>query len=364
MSDKLKKVGGVSVVSDHALAVEILKSDAFSVVNLGDYLSRLQLNSEMNFELLIKFVSHSPFFIEGDRHHKLKKIFSAVFGKSNLIRWQATFENEIESVTKELEFSIEVDLINYCFDVVKSLFRPMIGLGKILPDDFEPRLYRFQKLIEPLLAIRQLVRLQDELNYLISCLKNSLDKSSECAPNSLLLYLHSETDSEFSYEDKLMLLLVAYGAKTPLIQTLGNIFLYILVDNRGKYFNSETFDEEHFIKELDEVIYRTASLLYIHRVATRDFKCADFFVKQGAFVLIEIGSAFVNSSASGCGFHKSLGFGLGAHYCSGALISKVIISMVVPLFFKIYPHATAKTWEYDSSIQTAKSLKTLKANTR
>jgi cytochrome P450 len=364
MSDKLKKMSGVSVVSDHALAVEILQSDAFNVVNLGDYLLRLQQNSEMNFELLIKFVSYSPFFIEGDRHLKLKKILSAVFGKSNLVRWQATFENEIESVTNKLEFSSEIDLVNYCFDVLKTLFRPMIGLGTILPDDFEPRLYRFQKLVEPLLSIRQLMMLQDELSYLISCLKNSLDKSREPIPNSLLLYLQSEADSEFSYEDKLMLLLVAYGAKTPLIQTLGNVFLDILVDNRERYFNGEVFDEEYFIKDLDEVIHRTASLLYIHRIATRDFQCANFVVKQGAFVLIEIGSAFVDSSASGCGFHKSLGFGSGAHYCSGALTSKLIISMVIPTFFKMYPHATAKSWEYDSSIQTAKSLKTLKGSTR
>ncbi len=361
MSDKLSKLNSVLVISDHTLAVKVLTSDAFSVINLPEYLLKLEQISDKDFGLLIKLLSHSPFFIEGDSHHRHKKIFTDVFGKTNLTHWLSTFENEIEFATNALDSSSDVDLVDYCFDVLKTLFKPMIGCNVILPDDFEQRLYRFQKVIEPLLSVRELLKQQSELEYLLSSLKHALETPNNYSQNSLLSYL--ETDIEFSYEDKLMLLLVAYGAKSPLIQTLGNVFLDVLVENRKKYFNNDMFNEELFIKDLDDIIYRSASLLHIYRVATKDFRHENFIVKQGSYVLIRIGNnVSYNSPNDGNALQKGLEFGLGNHYCSGALISRNIISMIVPLFFKKHQSVIVKKWEFDTSIQTAKSLKTLKLN--
>ena len=352
MSSKLENIPGLLLVCDNALSIDILKSDAFSVVSLVGYLSKLQLSSGMNFERLMRFISYSPFFLEGEQHQRTKKIFSNVLGKPNINCWQNSFKNKIEDVTKEFEFSSESDLVNYCFDIAKSLLRPMFfGFDAALPDDFEIRLYKFQKLVEPLLPIRQLLQLQEELNYLVSCVDDCMKKASKSNANSLLSSLSSQaTINELSYEAKLMLLLMIYGAKTPLIQTLGNVFLEILVNNKEKYFSDA----------LDEIINKSASLLHIHRVAIKDFSRGDLLIKAGSFVLIEIAP----QSTNGCGALKSLSFGMGTHYCPGALISKSIISMVVPAFFKAYPFVTASEWEFDSTIQTAKSLTTLKVKIR
>ena len=73
---KLEMIDGLSIVTDNNVAVEILKSDAFSVVNIVDHLKRLQENTGVSLENLIKFASYSPFFNEGDKHQELKKIFS------------------------------------------------------------------------------------------------------------------------------------------------------------------------------------------------------------------------------------------------------------------------------------------------
>tara|TARA_R110002167_G_scaffold14879_25_gene59976 strand:+ start:1255 stop:2343 length:1089 start_codon:yes stop_codon:yes gene_type:complete len=362
MSCKFDEIPGLLFVSDNALSIEILKSDAFSVVSLVGYLSKLQVSSGIDFERLIKFISFSPFFIEGEQHQRTKKIFSNMLGKPQINCWQANFEKKIEQVTKEFECTNDSDLVNYCFDIAKNLLRPMLfGFEATLPDDFEIRLYKLQKLVEPLLSIRQLLKLQDELNYLLSCLENCLQNDAESNVDSLFTDLSSETTTnEFSYEDKLMLLLMIYGAKTPLIQTMSNIFLEILVINKEKYFSAGIFDDAYFRKELDKIIHKSAALLHIHRVANKDFRCGDIFIKSGSFVLLDIADQPANS----CGAFKSLSFGMGMHYCSGAVISKAIIAMVVPTFFKIYPHATASAWEFDSTIHTAKSLTTLKVKTR
>ncbi len=350
---------GLSVINDNLLAVQILKSDAFSVINIVDYLNKLQLGSGLSFEKLIRFTSNSPFFIEGDKHSELKKIFAHALGKSSINSWHTRFEQKIQSVTLDFKQLAEPDIVSYCFDIAKNLLRPVIfGTETALPDDFEKRLYHFQKIAEPLLPIRQLVKLEDEIEYLLSCIQTCLDNSAECIPNSLLYYLNLKSTDELSYDDKIMLLMIVYGAKTPLIQTLANIFLDILVDNREQYFSSGVFNKEYFLTQIDKILHRSASLLHIHRVAVKDFTYRDFKLKKGDFALIQIG----DNSETRCSHSKNLSFGLKTHYCSGALMSRAIIAMVVPAFFKNCPNVTAKAWEYDRSIHTAKALNTLKVN--
>lgn len=357
--NKLEMVKGMSVVNNYELASEILKSDAFNVVNIVDYLEKLQLHSGMSFAGLINFTYHSPFFIEGDRHTELKKIFSNALGNASINFWHSHFEREVSILTKEFEFSCDTDLMNYCFDIAKKLIRPIIfGTATGLPDDFEARLYSFQKIAEPLLPLRQLVKLENELNYLTSCIAACLEHSASYPTNSLLHYLNCQYKTELSPDDIIMLLFIVYGAKTPLIQTLGNIFLELLTVKREHYFSEGSFNHDYFISQIDELIHSSASLLHIHRVAIKHFKWRDFEVSPGDLVLIQTGS----SNISDCSHHRSLSFGSKAHYCSGALMSKSIISMVVPAFFKQYPNVTVQNWENDLTIHTAKALVKLRVN--
>ena len=355
--NKIEMLSGVTVINDNALAVQILKSDAFSVINIVDYLRKLESGSGLNFKKLIEFTSNSPFFIEGDKHSNIKKLFSNALGKTNINIWQPSFEDKIEVLTRDFKHHAQTDLMNYCFDISKTLLRPIIfGTETEVPDDFEKRLYNFQKIAEPLLPIRQLVKLEGEIEYLLSCIKNCLDHSTECIPHSLRYYLNDEATADLSDDDKIMLLMIVYGAKTPLIQTLANIFLDILVNHKTDFFNSGVFNEQYFHTQIDEILDKAASLLHIHRVAVKDFSCHDINIKEGDVVLIRIGSSAENQ----CPHHKNLSFGLRTHYCSGAMMSKTIICGVVPAFFKVYPHVMAQTWEYDSSIHTARALITLK----
>jgi cytochrome P450 len=93
-------------------------------------------------------------------------------------------------------------------------------------------------------------------------------------------------------------------------------------------------------------------------VAIKDFTYGDFKVKEGGVALIQI----KDNPESQCIHYKNLSFGFRTHYCSGALMSRAIIAIVVPAFFRIYPNATVQAWKYDSSIHTATALTTLKVN--
>lgn len=350
---KLEMIDGLSIVTDNNVAVEILKSDAFSVVNIVDHLKRLQENTGVSLENLIKFASYSPFFNEGDKHQELKKIFSDVLGKTNVDLWLKEIEKNIDATNQDFNKGNDLDLMDYSFSLVKRILSPMIfGTENTLPDDFEKRLYHFQKIAEPLLSVRELFKLEDEIKYLFSCVSKCIEDSDEYMENSLFSYLNKKEGDAFSEQHKIMLLIIVYGTKTPLIQTLGNIFLEILTNKKKDYFHQGFFDNDYFNNQLDSILHKSASLLHIHRVAIRDFKHGEFSVKKGEFVLIQIGSG----SSHECSHYKSLSFGLRTHYCSGAFLSKVIISMVIPAFFKMYPNVTARSWGYDSAIHTAKTL--------
>lgn len=358
-NNKIEVIAGSSVVNDNILAVEILKSEAFKAINIVEYLSKLQDESGHDFKKLIELTSSSPFFMEGDRHSEIKKIFARVLGKNSINFWQIKFEQQVEFITRNFKQFAEPDLVNYCFEIAKVLLRPLIfGTAIDLPNDFERRLYKFQKIAEPLLSIRELVVLENEIEYLLDAVKSGLNKSTECLPNSLLNYLNEDSTTELSYDEKIMLLIIIYGAKTPMIQTLANTFLDIMVTHSQRYFTDGVFDETYFLKQLDQQLKNSASLLHIHRVAVKDFTYGDFKAKKGDFALIRI----ANNAEYKCNRHKDLSFGFKTHFCSGALISRSIISIAIPSFFKIYPNTTVNTWEYDPHIHTARALTKLKVN--
>lgn len=352
---KLELITGAKVVKEATLAAEILKSDAFNVIDFRNYLVNLEEKTGNSFGKLKSFISNSPFFTEGTKHQSLKKLISLVFSKSNIEKWQHKFEEEIQQLNENLSGHSEIDLVEYSFDVSKRLLRPMIlGIESGLPDDFEFRLYDFQKLVEPLLSIRQLVKLEEELIYLYTSLDKALTQAKQVPSNILPDILNPNMASNLSKEEKLMLLLVTYGAKTPLIQTLSNIILNVI--NEQTVSNTETFNPSSFLSSLDEHINKSAALIYIHRMANRDFVSGTFSVKEGEYVLLRTRSPV----ATNCNRSHSLGFGLSTHYCSGALIAKVVLTLVVPRFFATFPNLSILEYEVDSTIHTAQALIKLK----
>ena len=353
---KLELISGAIVVKEAPLAAEILKSDAFNVIDFKKYLVSLEEKTGNSFANLKSFISTSPFFTEGTKHQCLKKLISLVFSKSNIDQWQHKFEDEIQHLNDNLSGHSEIDLVEYSFEISKKLLRPMIlGIETGLPDDFEIRLYDFQKLVEPLLSVRRLVKLEEELIYLYASLDKALTQATQIPSNSLSGILNSNMSGNLSKEEKLMLLLVVYGAKTPLIQTLSNILLNTISElTTGS--NTVVFSNSSFLSSLDEYINKSAALIYIHRMAIQDFVSGTFSVKKGDYVLIRTRSPV----ASTCKRSHALGFGLSTHYCSGALIARVVISLVVPRFFASFPNPTILAYEVDSTIHTAQSLIKLK----
>lgn len=235
-----------------------------------------------------------------------------------------------------------------------------MGENLVLMDDFEKRLYYAQKVAEPLLSIRELVKLEGEVQYLLDTLKKSFEINNTDSKNTMLSYINSENEINLSYDDKLILLLVAYGSISPFIQTLGNVFFEIL-SNKEKYFVREKFSEEIFFENLENIIYNSASLLNIYRIVKKDFTIDEKFFKEGTYILIKITNENNISEQKNCNLPKpSLEFGHGAHSCPGAMISKSIIAMVIPIFFAIHKNISIKDWTFEQSIKTAKSLKNLK----
>lgn len=69
------------IIDDYDLATKILGSNSVEVMPLRDYISKLQNTTNIDLTLLTKFLSHSPFFLEGNEHKIHKRIFKETFGK-------------------------------------------------------------------------------------------------------------------------------------------------------------------------------------------------------------------------------------------------------------------------------------------
>lgn len=378
-NNKLELISGAKVVTDHETAVALLKSDAFNVVDLKSYLSRLEADAELSFKRLIGFISLSPFFNEGDTHQILKKYIAVAFSKNNLNHWLPWFEQQINLINQRLEQGQPIDLVDYSFDIAKQLLRPLIlGIQDGLPDDFEERLYNFQKIAEPLLSLKQLVALEAELEYLFSHLSKIVLGDFEPIKNSFPYLAKTNEQLSLTDDEKVMLLIVVYGAKSPLTQTLGNMFLQLLEEGNAAYIKQASdsaqeaqetksvFSASDFTAQLDYLINNSASLLHIHRVAQQAFNYGEFSVQAGDYVLIRTRfyphshkepTANENSLQVAT---KGLGFGLRAHYCSGAQLAKTVLGKVLPAFFERFPAPTIKSFSHDDTLHTATALTTLK----
>ncbi|WP_394201664.1 hypothetical protein [Shewanella waksmanii] len=349
------------VVSDNELATKVLRSNSFKVVDLHGYLNELSEASGFSFKRLLQFVSLSPFFNEGKEHKDLRRIISLPFSKDNLDHWKIYFDEELECLNNTVAQYEKLDLVEYNFRLASKLIRPLVlGLTKGLPDDFERRLYNFQKLVEPLLSIRELLHLESEIEYLFSHMSYAIKSVDTFIPNSLPDLLGTDFSEIMSEEEMVILLLVVYGAKSPLIQTLSNIFLNVIGDKTSSGKADKAPDSDKFTDEINSMIFRSAALLHIHRVATEPFECEGLSVAKGDYILLRTRSPF----SSNCPSQKGLGFGYQNHYCSGALVAKTIISRALPALLERFPNMAVESFSYDSSIHTAQAPSSLKVKLR
>lgn len=357
--DKLKNINHVIYVHDPDLATQILKSKKFEVSGLLQYLKRLSTESDIDLNVLARFISNSPFFVEGNQHTILRQHLWLVFGSKGLSYWEPQLLHEIKCIIAELPNSGTLNLAEVSFSLFKRLLRPIIGLSDQLPEDFDLRLFKLQKLVEPVLAIRELVHLQNELIYLMNCIKEDINNKTSFPEHSLLASFENKEATEFSDEDKVLLTLVSYGATSPLVQTLGNLLLKFIQDPSKSIFRAEGFHHEQFKSEVEYWIYRETALNFILRVAKEDFQNQDNYFSTGQVVLIVLQDTF-NSQVNECPHSiKNLGFGFGSHYCIGNLFAKFIISEFIPKFFERFPTINLINWQYDNNNHTARSLETL-----
>lgn len=345
------------VVTDKSLALEILMSDSFNVVDLKGYLNKLGSISGKSFTRLESFVSMSPFFNEGQLHQTLKKAMSLAFTRENLNYWKPFFESKIDELHNQLVTNF--DVVDYSFKLAESLLRPLIlGVVDYLPTDFEERMYNLQKVVEPMLSIRQLIELENELEYLLTHTLHAIKKHEKFKTNSLPDLMSDSFTQGLSEEDRAMMLIVLYGAKTPLIQTLSNIILEITKINRRHYVTKGELDSQKVLSNLDSLIMSSASLLHIHRVAQKSFSSGSFSVNSGDYILIRTRFTELRTSDSA----KALGFGIRAHYCAGAQLAKIILSLTIPRLVKSFPNLYTEHYDFDPTIHTAQALKTLRVN--
>lgn len=332
-TDGFLKNPNMMFVTDYKLALQVLKSEYFEIPNLYAYLERLEKAAGKSFEMTRCFVNASPFFLENARHKMLRQVAVEFLSGSKLKQWDAFFSQKIKCIIDELPEEKAFDLVaNVGMPIFDKIARPLLGVYPSNKTDFDRIATVLQRMVEPMLPLKQRLQSESDFRYLIEMLEVASTKRpsqnnigvSELPTNSLLEQV--QIDKPFDQLTCYAFVTAMYAALAPLVQTAVNMLARIYSENNGRALSALQFEEQ-----FDRLLHLATAPRYIHRIAKKNMELEEVKINEGTTVLIDIQQAVITSEGENK-ISKHLDFGFGAHFCVGAMLSKRILKELVPMF--------------------------------
>ncbi|MBU6951298.1 cytochrome P450 [Hahella sp. HN01] len=346
---KFEEKNGIVILDDYHDAATVLSDKAFRVPDLPGFLRKLEAHAPVDLRFLKMYVDNSPFFLEGPKHKRLREICLRYLSGQAL--------KEMDDVIVTQTGLILEKLPNTSFDVValvgKPIFtliiKPLLGLAPLEAEKFDRLAMVLQRLIEPMLSLNNLARINNELEWLTQQIQQQLQL--ETPASGVLASLLADDDAPLSHEEKIALVITLYAAVAPLAQTLCNMIEILYRD--GPPPPSEP---AHILESLPLLLHQSAAPRFIHRVAAEPRRLGNIVIRQSDTVMINIAKAALTESDVPESRLRHYSFGHGAHFCIGAPLSKRIISEFIPRFLKQFPRLRVLNKQYDESNHIARAL--------
>jgi cytochrome P450 len=321
-------------IGDHDLARRIAADDTlFGPPDMTEHLRSLQAASGKDLSVAIRIARNAPFFLSGERHQAIRLLTLDLLGNNRLPAWTPFIDETVERLLDALPPSGQADLIrDFCEPLFRAVTQRVLGLHPADPARFDAIAPKLQELLEPLLSLRNIVRLQGVCTELLDLTSVGQGQPRPDLPPSLLAKLIAQAPEGFDQDDCHALVLVLYGASFNIAYTLGNALWWladIAPDRRVEFLepsNAGWLDRD--------VLPNAASPRFIYRTARIDGEIGDVRFASGDTMQLHLDQV---NAGRGAG-HLALGHGL--HRCLGASLARLLMRRALPAFAGRFPNFT------------------------
>lgn len=342
---------GFTYINDINVANEVNKDRTFVPPHMEQYLTDLQSASRMDFSNLILVSRNALFFMHGSRHIKLRKKVMNTLGKAIINKWVPVFDQAIDEVLLKLKNSSNPDIVaDFSYPLFLETTQRILGIRPKNPEKFDYWTQQLQTLLQPLLPIRELIKMEAGFADLIDQMRKRQTPLDEKGPKPLLADLLDIVGDDYSEDDALATILVLYGASINISQTMANIIWHLLSAPETIRINAQ--NEVWVRNNLEYLIKIGASPRYIHSISLTDKNINGQPFNQGDNVLIDlleihsVGCPFSNEKSwttEELSNNSHIAFGKGIHFCVGAFQSRVLIEMAIPKLFTSFNKMSKST---------------------
>jgi len=318
-------------IGDPDLARRIATDDhRFGPPDMPRHLAALMAASGKDLSVAIRIARNAPFFLSGPRQATIRLLTLEVLGGNRLDAWAPMIDRTIARLLDALADREQVDLVaEFCDPLFRDVTGAVLGIHPLDRSVFDAVAPELQDLLEPLLSLRTILRLQAVCADLLGQVEAGERATDPAHPPSLLARLHAAAPPGFDEQDRRALVLVLYGASFNVAHTLANA-LHRLGD--GSIEARSSIIEGSGASWLDrDLLPASASPRFIYRVARQDGAIDRFTFAAGDTMQLQL--AEINRDL-GAGH---LAFGHGLHRCLGASLSRLIIRRALPALLARFP---------------------------
>ncbi len=337
-------------IQDYATARAVLRDDGFAAYDLATHLRRVQQHAGIDIGAVVRVAEHVPFYLNGPRHQLLHLLSIRYLGATRLAQWRPFMQTSVDFYLDRLA-QIERDgAIDLVRDFIEPVFRQVtgavLGFDATETSKFDRWIKESRDLLEPMLSLRRLARVQDIVQQMMAYIDQSPLLLSPRCPRPVFAELLDQLTEDFTRQDAVALTAVLFVAAQAAPQTLSNIVLSLLRNPESSRQAASADAEAWAAANLETLLRTESSVQAMDRVATRDHSVGECLFHAGEHLHIDISSANRDPAVyppAACPVSAArppaphLTFGSGIHLCPGAAFSRSLIGIALPRLLSRYP---------------------------
>lgn len=312
---------------------ELLRSSAFIVGEIDDYLRRLEQASGEDFSTLRSVARNALVYQSGSEHLALRRLIAPFFARQAMLQWSGVIAEAVEAALDRLQAAPRPDLMkDFASPLFLSIITRMVGFR----DDGSGRLYpaiiQAQRVSEPWLSLRNLRAMNGEMAYLLGVLPPLGDCTAD-GPETLLAYLGRNRAMAPEGTDLRQTALALVLAANTTVQTLGLILYGMLTGDAALWEDASSPDWAE--RCLDRLISCYPATLTLVRQAGTDTQLGGCPYAKGQATILDVTEG--NARLRAAGSDHTLSFGAGVHKCPGQQMALQMIGMIIPALAQRFP---------------------------
>lgn len=333
-------------VDDYATVRDVARSMDFVPIDFARYLRSLQEASGHDLAALIQLAQNIPFFLDGPRHLQLRNLSASLLSRTRIRGWEDYLEHLADRYLDRLATLAAPDLVrDYTDPLLQVSLGAVLGVHNADSEEVSTWAQETRCLLEPLLPLRRLLRLQSSIEAMTQHIVSSPILDIPGTPRAVLDELMDHLSEDLTRNDAVALVIVLFIAGQTSSQTLGNILADVLLQPPAK--KALAAEHQWVTSNIDTLIRLHASPQFVDRIATVDQQMGVCPFRQGDCAHMHLPSAnrdvAVFEPRSTClesgsfASARHLGFGIGLHKCPGATFAQTFIGIALPRLLARYP---------------------------